>query len=105
MSMICVLCNEPRIREHELCEKHLKTYYWIKNNLQLESEHEELLTEIYRAVCDGSQMRHPDNFETLLLDYLEDQNLIKIKRDNGWYVTLTSDGKLVARFVILEDSK
>jgi hypothetical protein len=102
----CVLCNEERVQEHELCEEHLKTYYWVNDELNLGCEHEKFLTTIYSKVCDGATMiREPTNKEIVLMEYLEYKKLIKIDRCMGWYVSLTSDGKTVVRFVILQDSK
>jgi len=106
MSEICVLCTETRVQEHELCEEHLKIYDWIHNDLGLGCEHEKFLATLYRHVCDGSEMIcNPTNAEIISMEFLEYKKLITIKRDLGWYVSLTSDGKMIARFVILEDSK
>lgn len=105
MTELCVLCNEPRISEYELCEIHLEIYVWIKK-LGIECEHEKFLTKIYREVCDGSTMiDNPSNKEIILMEFLEYKKLIHIKRCSGWYVSLTADGKKIVRFVILQDSK
>lgn len=98
-----MLCNEPRAYGHDLCEPHTATFYWIADKLELSCNDQDFLANTYRSCCDGSIMVYEDK-EIARLDELEKKKLIKIDRKNGWYVTLTEDGKSVAKFVILEDS-
>ncbi len=100
----CVLCNETRAYGHELCPPHTATYYWIADKLELSCNDQDFLANTYRDICDGSKMIYEDD-DIARLDGLADKELIKIDRKQGWYITLLPDGKEVARFVILEDSK
>lgn len=99
----CALCTEPALPQSELCESH-KEVYDLRDKLEIEDKHEDMLVRIRRECCDGSTNIEIDHDTHPIMETLLEKELITAK-PNGkdeWYTTLTLLGKKIAVLCIRE---
>jgi len=99
----CVLCNQPRQYQSELCEAH-GAVYQIRDDLGLDCNHEDMLVRIRQECCDGSTTIEIDNETHAVVEFLLENKLIRAKPlpNYKWYVSLTRLGKSISLLCIKE---